>query len=966
MKRFLHLILYMAISTVALAQVRVTGCVTNLQNQPVSDVIVKCLSGSKTLAFTTTNGQGNYTLELKEMPKQEAVLLFSHISYEKEEVKITTPSKSPRGETSQSDKKLLPSGAFAGGQNATGGGLRQDMILTPKAISLKEVKVKATPLTMRGDTLSYNLASFLKKGDVTLEDGLKNLPGVTVSENGAISYMGKGISNFYIGGLDMLGGRYNLATKNIPAEYATQVEIMKHHRHRKIDADEESDKVAINVKLSNKARFKPFGQPEFGVGYRQTPSPLGEGWGEALYAAGATEMMFTDNFQLLASAKYSNNGSFGLYDMVNHYGGDNFGSLATDKLPAWGQEYAGGVGESVYRRNGYGSLNALLKLDSVRQIKANADYTYDRMTSSGSSESFYFAGGENLHISESTNPLAKAHRPMFTLKFENNASNRYFSETFSAKAQFLRNESPILTQDPSLSAFSPSAKAPGEGTGRLLIEQNRKATSINLHNNFWATVRLGKKKLSFTSDIGFTRTPSVTLQFSSPQESDMTLETPSQPTNVTSENSSPSGEVGVTECHYEYVSVGRGVVQSAQSTQLNTRHSTSLQIKLGSKWKVDMPIALEANYNFIETELLKPGVADQSQRMNGWKLVPSVNPSTSWTSRNKKFYASMGANIRLLNLSYLSQLDNKRTTLVELFAEPHASMRYTISGTSELNFSSGFNHSAGDIMDLLTTPVQTTYRNTSMASGVIGKSQSWSTSLRYSKQVPFSYFTFGANASYSQGKRNVLSSRNVSQTATESTSIFRDSHSRSASGGINASKNILALFTKLSANADVSWGSSEYMMQNQFVTAYHTGYNLHLQADITPVSWLEVNAQGDYGKDWSSTVGTNQSSDNLRFTGSVAVFPMSNLEIRSTYHYLHSMVEPGQYRDASMLSASVQYKTRHAVWKLSGDNLLNVRQYTRTTFFDTDRFVHTTHLVGRTLMLTCKLLLTGKKSHEGT
>jgi hypothetical protein len=244
---------------------------------------------------------------------------------------------------------------------------------------------------------------------------------------------------------------------------------------------------------------------------------------------------------------------------------------------------------------------------------------------------------------------------------------------------------------------------------------------------------------------------------------------------------------------------------------------------------------------------------------------------------------------------------------------------------------------------------------------VIAKSQSWSTDLRYTKQVPFSYFTFGANASYSQGKRNVLSSRTVSQTATESTSVFRDSHSRSASGGVNVSKNILSIFTKLSANANVSWGSSEYMMQQQLVTSYHTGYGVHLQADVTPVPWLETNIKGDYAQDFMRTSSSRQSSDNLRCTGSVAVFPIPTIEIRSTWNYMHNMVEPGKYKDASMLSASVQYKAKWAVWRLTGENLLDVRQYTRTSFVDTDRFVHTTNLIGRTVMLTCKLLFAGNK-----
>ena len=300
MKRLLYIILYIALAATASAQVKVTGRVIDLQNKPVSDVIVKVVNGSKTLAFTSTNAKGEYALELKSATSGEVSLQFTHISYEKESERLTL-------------KERLT---------------KVDMVLTPKEVSLKEVTVKPDPLRQRGDTLSYNLASFLKKGDVTLEDGLKNLPGISISDNGAISYMGKGISYFYIGGLDMLGGRYNLATKNIPAEYATQVDIMKHHKHRKIDADEESDAVAINIKLSKKAQFKPFGQPELGVGVRE---------GELLYAAGATGMMFTDNFQLLASAKYSTGGSFGFNDMVNHFGGDNFGSLATDKLPAWGQ-----------------------------------------------------------------------------------------------------------------------------------------------------------------------------------------------------------------------------------------------------------------------------------------------------------------------------------------------------------------------------------------------------------------------------------------------------------------------------------------------------------------------------------------------------------------------------------------------------------------------------------------------------
>ena len=50
----------------ASAQVKVIGRVIDLQNKPVSDVIVKLVSGSKTLAFTSSNVQGVQPYQLRE------------------------------------------------------------------------------------------------------------------------------------------------------------------------------------------------------------------------------------------------------------------------------------------------------------------------------------------------------------------------------------------------------------------------------------------------------------------------------------------------------------------------------------------------------------------------------------------------------------------------------------------------------------------------------------------------------------------------------------------------------------------------------------------------------------------------------------------------------------------------------------------------------------------------------------
>ena len=208
---------------------------------------------------------------------------------------------------------------------------------------------------------------------MTLEDGLKRLPGVDVSKNGGISYMGKPISQFNIEGMDLLGGKYNLATRNIPADYVTQVEIVRNHHSRRVEKDVPSNEVSMNIKLSNKAKFKPFGQEEAGAGYMED----GDDRLQALL--GLTGMMFTNKFQTICSVKGGNYKGFARADMYDHFGGSDVSTRATSLFGG----FDGGAppqGEYLYQRNGMATLNGILRTDSFTTMKVNADYSYHRAT----------------------------------------------------------------------------------------------------------------------------------------------------------------------------------------------------------------------------------------------------------------------------------------------------------------------------------------------------------------------------------------------------------------------------------------------------------------------------------------------------------------------------------------------------------------------------------------------------------
>ena len=82
--------------------------------------------------------------------------------------------------------------------------------------NVSEITVKAKPIKIKGDTIQYLLTTYKKEGDRTLADVLARVPGFDVNkENGEIQYEGKSISNFYIEGMDLMGGKYGLATKVI-------------------------------------------------------------------------------------------------------------------------------------------------------------------------------------------------------------------------------------------------------------------------------------------------------------------------------------------------------------------------------------------------------------------------------------------------------------------------------------------------------------------------------------------------------------------------------------------------------------------------------------------------------------------------------------------------------------------------------------------------------------------------------
>ena len=167
-RRLRHLILLSAFLSAFAAHGRtVSGTVRNEEGILLPAVMVKATLSPDKVCHTTTDRNGSFSIGVAE-GDSIVVLRFSRLGYDTENIEVRKPF----------------------------GPLTVTM--HRGTVALKEVTVRAAEVKVNGDTISYRMDAIAGKGDVTLQDALKKVPGVEVKGDGEIKYNGRSISHFYI------------------------------------------------------------------------------------------------------------------------------------------------------------------------------------------------------------------------------------------------------------------------------------------------------------------------------------------------------------------------------------------------------------------------------------------------------------------------------------------------------------------------------------------------------------------------------------------------------------------------------------------------------------------------------------------------------------------------------------------------------------------------------------------------
>uniref|UniRef100_UPI0040488D3C carboxypeptidase-like regulatory domain-containing protein n=1 Tax=Polaribacter sp. TaxID=1920175 RepID=UPI0040488D3C len=216
----------------------IKGTLLDPQKKPIAfaSVLLKDSITSEILAYTYTNEQGQFNI--KRVVKNEGILSFSALGFK-------TENRSINQLALQEELTIF---------------LKEDNF------ELNEVVVHAVnPIIRKKDTIVFNAASFLKGNEQVLEDLLKNIPGLQVAADGTIKIGNKEIEKVMVEGDDFFQKGYKILTKSMPPNPISKIEIIeKYSQNTLLKGIEDSDKIALNLKLKTEAKRIWFGTMDLG------------------------------------------------------------------------------------------------------------------------------------------------------------------------------------------------------------------------------------------------------------------------------------------------------------------------------------------------------------------------------------------------------------------------------------------------------------------------------------------------------------------------------------------------------------------------------------------------------------------------------------------------------------------------------------------------------------------------------
>lgn len=777
-----------------------------------------------------------------------------------------------------------------------------DFIVDEKANQLKEVKVTATPVRRSNDTLTYVVGSFAGQSDRTIEDVLKKMPGIDVSSSGTITYNGKAINKFYIEDLDMLGGRYNLATRNIEAKDVASVQVYENHQSIKAESVF-SDQAAVNLRLKDSAK-----------GIWAVQALAGLGYNPVLYNAELTAMQFACNRQHISTYKGNNSGHTADEELLKHYDSGaalpQTGSMLSVCLPGTPdvekKRYTDNLTNSV-------SANQLVKIKDS-ELTANINFYNERLDREGYMSFIQYLpdAATPLVIEETTSNTAKENNLDVTLGVQTNKDLEYLCNSLNVKSSWSDTYTHLAAKE-----------------GKY---QHLDNPYFSVSNDLSMMKRWGKHLFRVSFDVAYNNRPHELRVSPAYYFGNDSLQMLSQEVTQKNITASLRTSYGLT--------AGNFTLNYTPRLNMDLRKLTSALTatdRLGS---------------YIPT-------AD-SMRNDLWYNCYQVGIDQDYTYKK-----SNTLRMRLMIPTYLSIITNddrlagNSVSYCRWIVNPTLTADYSFTPSFKAVANGYYRKFYGNMSDAYKGYILQSYRN--LLRNTTDHLQESNGSgarmgLEYRDVIRMLFFNVSGGIQHS--RKNLLYGYNYEGIVGVKTTLDQSTNADTYSLIAGASKTLGLWHTKLEASVGWNRGKSELLLQN-VIQSFHTkSYTVGVSFNATPCQYFNF----AYSFAWMKTeqwVGNGDESlpglHTHSHNGKVWIFPTERLSINFNvdYQYFNESSTP----NIVFADALIRYACKTVDWELECSNLFNARRYVVTVHSNMSTSVNSCQLRPLNLLLKVRFKL---------
>jgi|TARA_B110000908_G_scaffold33778_1_gene40474 hypothetical protein len=861
------------------SQIKISGKINDKDTNSLqgASIVVTKTKGDIILTYAISNTDGSYALNINS-ELDSLQINISYIGYAKQIKKVLNKSQMLNFNLLESSKKL------------------------------KGVIIKSSPITKIGDTISYSVNAFKEQKDRVIADVLRKLPGIEVLVDGKILYQGKPIQKYYIEGLDLLEGKYNLANNNLPASSVSKVQILENHQPIKIlDSLVFSDKASLNIKL--KKNITVTGTSKLGVGL----SPL-------LWNVNITPMLFTKKQQMIASYQTNNVGNdisneiktLTIEDLLDQFESNNekkdWVTIQELSSPPFSKK------RWLDNNAHLLTTNYLVRLKKDLDLKVNLSYINDFQQQNGNTQTTFFTPTDTINIIENTNNRLFFNSLKSKFILTKNTNKNYFKNTFEANNYWDSQNGKIVLNNEN-------------------INQETVIPFTSFINKLKIIKPFGKKLITVKSILSYSKSPQnlriTPSQFEDLLNNSNSFDELNQ--KVKHSNFYANNSFSFTKGIKKFTFIPK-VGFTIQNQKLDSRISIF-------KNNIESTLIGDFQNNLIFNKTSFYTILNTQYRNNNWKIELETP----------------------LNLQTFKRIDNslnKKQNLNKLTFEPRLSIKKDLNAFWKTTFSASLKNSFGDINQLYYGYLLNNYRNIQKYETPILESLRKNVTFGISYRNPIKSIFINGFYSYGKSNQNLLFGNSINDNGTTSFGFFeQDNNSNTHNINLRGSKYFSRLKTTLTATTNASLENKEQLLNGVITDITTKNIQLKGELDTEITEWMSVEYKNKVSIS-NTKFESQQSFDNIITQEHLLNFnfyPTSNQYIGfNAEYYKNNFSNQNQENYFLNLNYRYTFKESRIDLELNWNNILNTKEFT-TVFNDAFSYTQSTfRLRPRQILMSMK------------